>query len=130
MGQLKLDSKNAILFKADGTTLQIQPENGQDFQIEELYKRLDCQMVEAISINSADYLMLGDEEAGLVDSPVTNKNATEFYRNCWSIGDPEKAWQAHLEAYENTNVIVIADPNREPFSIVGDVILCCESMWQ
>ena len=38
----------AKLFRTDGTAMDITPKNGTDFQLDELYEALDCELVEVI----------------------------------------------------------------------------------
>ena len=64
----------AKLLKASGEVVEIKPNNGKDFKLDELYKHLQCSLVDVISLNQDD-IMVVDEE-GKYTSNVINVNAT------------------------------------------------------
>jgi hypothetical protein len=56
----------ATLFKFDGQQAEVQPENGHNFQLEELYRLLDCTTIEIVNIADAeDEILIIDEESRL-----------------------------------------------------------------
>lgn len=84
----------ATLIKTDGSKLEIQPQNGLDFQLDELQKFVDgC--IEIINLHNGDILVINDN--GKDFYPV-NHRATEI---------------AHTN-----NAIFLFD------YIAGDVVLC------
>lgn len=68
----------AKLFKI-GTTqpIDVKPENGKTFTLEELYKIVDCSMVEFIYLK--EYIMIIDEE-GKLNNKSVNDVATYHFR--------------------------------------------------
>ena len=65
----------AKLLKASGEVVEIKPKNGTDFQLDELYKYLNCSLVDVISLNQDD-IMVVDDEGKLKANNVINVNAT------------------------------------------------------
>ena len=65
----------AKLLKASGEVVEIKPKNGTDFKLDELYKHLNCSLVEVISLNQDD-IMVVDDEGKLTSNNVINVNAT------------------------------------------------------
>ena len=65
----------AKLLKASGDVMEIEPKNGTDFKLDELYKHLQCSLVEVININQDD-IMVVDDEGKLKANNVINVNAT------------------------------------------------------
>ena len=65
----------AKLLKASGEVMEIEPKNGTDFKLDELYKHLQCSLVEVISLNHDD-IMVVDDEGKLKSNNVINVNAT------------------------------------------------------
>lgn len=65
----------AKLLKASGEVMEIEPKNGTDFKLDELYKHLNCSLVEVINLNQDD-IMVVDEEGKWASNNVINVNAT------------------------------------------------------
>lgn len=65
----------AKLLKASGEVLEIEPKNGTDFKLDELYKHLQCRLVQIIHLNRGD-IMVVDDEGKLASNNVVNVNAT------------------------------------------------------
>jgi len=57
---------------------EISPENGKNFKLDELYKMLDCKMIEIVNL-SACQIMIIDEEGKMNDAPY-NDMATYYFR--------------------------------------------------
>ena len=57
---------------------EISPENGKHFKLKELYKMLDCKMIEIVSLNACQ-IMIIDEEGKMNDAPY-NDMATYYFR--------------------------------------------------
>lgn len=77
---------DALLLKADNTTEVIRPKNGTDFQLEELYEILHCDMIEVARSQACiqqgkknkDYILIIDEE-GKLKNHRFNARATEWF---------------------------------------------------
>lgn len=54
-----------ILFNEDGTSCEVQPKNGTDFQLGELYSLLECSCVEVLRSTKKDFILIVDEEGRL-----------------------------------------------------------------
>ena len=65
----------AKLLKASGEVMEIEPKNGTDFKLDELYKHLQCRLVQIIHLNKGD-IMVVDDEGKLASNNVVNVNAT------------------------------------------------------
>ena len=72
----------AILVRPDRSIESIEPENGKDFQLKELYKLIECDLIEIIYhdklINGKEYIIIIDEEGKLKESPI-NYIVTSFW---------------------------------------------------
>ena len=73
-GKYMENNMKAKLLKASGEVVEIKPNNGTDFKLDELHEHLQCSLVEVININQDD-IMVVDEE-GKYTSNVINVNAT------------------------------------------------------
>lgn len=71
----KREIMKAKLLKVSGEVMEIEPKNGTDFKLDELYKHLQCSLVEVINLNQDD-IMVVDEEGKLKSNNVVNVNAT------------------------------------------------------
>lgn len=67
-------NKMATLIKTDGSKLEIQPQNGLDFQLDELQKFVDG-YIEIINLHNGDILVINDNGKDVLDS---NETATEI----------------------------------------------------
>ena len=65
----------ARLLKASGEVMEIEPKNGTDFTLEELYEHLQCRLVEIITLNKDDIMVIDEE--GKWTSKGVNVNATK-----------------------------------------------------
>ena len=65
----------AKLLKASGEAVEIKPNNDKDFKLDELYKHLQCSLVDVLSLNQDD-IMVVDEEGKWASNNVINVNAT------------------------------------------------------
>lgn len=64
----------ATLIKTDGSKLEIQPQNGLDFQLDELQKFVDG-YIDIINLHNGDILVINDNGKDVLDS---NETATEI----------------------------------------------------
>ena len=65
----------AKLLKASGEVVEIKPNNGTNFTLDELHKHFQCSLVEVINLNQDD-IMVVDEEGKWASNNVINVNAT------------------------------------------------------
>jgi hypothetical protein len=75
----------AKLIKTDGTNVEVKPENGTDFTLEELYKHLECDIIEVVYMPN-DQIMIIDEEGRLKENPKLNPEATRMYKRGYIFG--------------------------------------------
>lgn len=66
----------AKLLKASGEVMEIEPKNGTNFTLDELYEHLNCSLVEVINLNQDD-IMAVDEEGKWASNNGVNLNATK-----------------------------------------------------
>ena len=64
----------ADLIRPNGTVEQVEPENGTDFNLEELYKAIGCSYVQVVYLTCGK-LMIVDEE-GQVTGKELNRKAS------------------------------------------------------
>ena len=70
----------ATVYKTDGTSQEVQPENGKDFKLEELYKLVECQTIELVTLGGGK-IMIIDEEGKLSSPPKPlNAAATQLFK--------------------------------------------------
>ena len=67
----------AKLLKASGEVVEIEPKNGTNFTLDELYKHLNCSLIEVVNLNQDD-IMVVDDEGKLTSNNVVNVNATKL----------------------------------------------------
>ena len=79
--------KAARLISEDGTITNIKPANGINFSLQELYKLIDCELVEVkavknirVSFKPAPGYIIMDEE-GKLRGKALNAMATQLYGN-------------------------------------------------
>lgn len=65
----------AKLLKVSGEVMEIEPKNSKDFKLDELYKHLQCSLVEVINLNQDD-IMVVDRDGKWASNNVINVNAT------------------------------------------------------
>lgn len=92
--------KKAELFKTNGDVVEIQPKNGGDFTLDELYEHIGCRSIDILRLDTKRLMVLDDE--GKLAEKEVNSNAT-------MIADV-------------SGVIPLWD------CIVGDVIICDNDM--
>jgi len=69
----------AILYKTDGTETEVFPVDGKEFQLEEMYRLIDCEIVELVQLGNGVDLWC-DEEGLMKSNWMMNVKATELYR--------------------------------------------------
>ena len=70
----------AKLLMTDGMTMDVEPLNGETFSLRELYKLLDCELIEIVHLHGSDDLLVIDEEGKFAQCPEFNRSATEIAR--------------------------------------------------
>ena len=68
----------ATLYKSNGVVIEVEPKNGEKFQLEELYEMLGCDTVERVFIEGTKVIMIVDENGKLKRRP-RNQTATMIY---------------------------------------------------
>jgi len=66
----------ATLYTTDGKQREVQPKNGTDFQLDELYKLLGCEMIEFVVPRSQPGCILIIDEEGKLRAREPNLHAT------------------------------------------------------
>lgn len=69
----------ATLYTTDNREIEIEPLNGETFDLHELYGILKCELIEVLTLRGSDDIMIIDEE-GKFNSPEINEKATEIAR--------------------------------------------------
>jgi hypothetical protein len=84
----------AQVIKVDGTIVEVEPKNGTDFSLEEMYEHTGSSMVQFVNSNDGRFMIV-DEEGRLFGKEI-NTAATELY----SLGE------------------------HPGYELVGDVLIC------
>lgn len=74
-----MDKKKAYVIDVDGKITEIAPQNGSDFQLEELYSIIECNLIETVYLGHS-HVMIVDEEGKINDKPF-NAKASILYSN-------------------------------------------------
>lgn len=69
----------AALYKTDGTETTVQPQNGTNFRLQELYDLLSVDMIEIVPLEDGR-IMICDEEARLKADQETNVTASLLFQ--------------------------------------------------
>lgn len=70
--------RRGTLIYPDGNVRYIRPEDGKQFTLEELYKLLDCELVQVIDLGCAHKILIVDEEGKFKENPQFNLRATSI----------------------------------------------------
>lgn len=70
----------AILYSVNRTEKEVFPKNGSDFQLDELYEIIGCELVQIISLGLG-YILVVDEEGAINGSELNNDVS-------WALGYP------------------------------------------
>jgi len=122
-----MDKNKAYLIEEGGDIIPVTPINREKgFQLDELYKMLECRMIEVIELKNG-MIMICNEESKLFDSPIINEKATELYLQ----GRMTKS--QHLEILRKEygdNVFDMSTGDDElDMSICGHVLVCPPNMF-
>lgn len=66
-------NEKAFLLDTDGTKTKVVPDNGKEFTLEEVYKLLEVDTVEALQPLDRDMILLVDEDGKRKGSPVNHQ---------------------------------------------------------
>lgn len=113
----------AFIIPADSTkpTVDVEPHNGTDFKLKQLYSLLDCTCIELVRLPSGR-LMICDGEGKLVANPVRNVRATRLAH----FVSP-RAFIAQMARLREAGVeVILGAPitDNEIDYIAGDVLIC------
>ena len=65
----------AVLINTDGTEFEVQPANGENFTLQEMYDMIGCSLVQMIYLADGNIMWL-DEEGKFKDPVIRNDRAT------------------------------------------------------
>ena len=68
----------ALLIKEDAKGVHVAPENGTNFTLDEMYKMLDCTMVQILPAGEEGLIMVADEEGLYKNPPTINQVASKM----------------------------------------------------
>jgi len=124
-----IDSKLPIFVSEDNKRIEnIMPANNRHFSLSELYKIINCELVQVVELYD-ETIMIIDEEGKLKEKAVINKLATDLY----SVNRlDEEDMKQLLEIYQKIGFVVIESENLDfPHnSIIGNVIICHSKYFQ
>ena len=74
---IQVGNMKAILVKTDGTVTPVQPKNGTQFSLEEMYSLIGCGTVEHIELAKGVHMWI--DENGKLTGEAFNKLATDYF---------------------------------------------------
>ena len=107
----------AKLIKANGTTTDIEPKNGTNFTLQELYEALKCRMIEVVTAKNGKILIC-DENGGL-RGDIVNVQGLGY---ALELQDPDG-----IKYYVPWLNKIASRHSEYGIQIVGNVILCNNS---
>ena len=111
----------ATLIKTGGEKVTVYPQDGKYFTLHELYKLIDCTLIDIISLDDGR-LMVCDDEAKLVDDWEINMEATELFR---AGRMTHTEFREHMKTLtKNENIFFIDASSDTMDCIAGDVLIC------
>lgn len=118
----------STLIRSDGSFEIIRPENGTNFQLEELYRLLGCNTVDLVRLGNGRILVI-DDEGALNPNRIRNNRATSIYREAFGIRDAADikariADQEEAAKAAGVTVINLIPEGEELPVIYGDVLSC------
>ena len=79
-----LSNDKALLIKVDGSVEEVEPKNGTDFKLQELYDMLGVELVDVVCMpNNNDKIMIVDDE-GMYRSE-RNERGSVFLDECYGV---------------------------------------------
>lgn len=93
--------------KADGTTTEVSPKNGKDYELAEMREYIGGGYIEIVNIFPGKYMVIDEEGKMKHKSLRLNKEATKLYRQATPF--------AFIEPNEGDDL---------GLTIVGDVLVC------
>lgn len=111
----------ALLIKATGETLKIEPQNGRDFKLDQLYTLLNCRWIDTIALSDGQVMII-DDEGKFNEQHDVNVTATLLFREGRMNYHELRAYMKELEE-KGTIVIDARDVAGDDY-IAGDVIVC------
>jgi len=73
----KSDTPDTLIYP-NGRVVAMRPLNGVSYTLEELYRVLECNMVEVVHTQVPDTILICDEEGCFVNNPVRNVQASNL----------------------------------------------------
>lgn len=89
----------AKIIKVDGTVENVEPENGSDFSLSELYRHIDCTTVERLPLQGRQWMWM--DEDGKINGSAYNPMASGL----WGLYKPA----GYADQYIHGNVLICAD---------------------
>jgi hypothetical protein len=109
---------------SDEPTREVQPKNGENFKLAELYELLDCQTIELVHLSSGK-LMVIDEEGKFIYDHVRNVRATWLA----DFVSPREFVVRMLRLQEQgVNVILTGEINDNEVDYIAGNALICENI--
>jgi len=107
----------AILTKPDETTVKVEPKNGTNFELEELYGYLECNMIEISRCSITGQIIVSDEEAGCRGDLVNHP----------TFGVAIQVRRGEYLPFLNRHATTLLHPSLVPFgynNIFGNALIC------
>lgn len=112
------------LIRPDGKVTDVMPMNGADFKLEELYKLVECDCIEIVSLYDGRIMVI--DESGHPNGLPRNELATQLYM----MGRAGRA-ETHAaieKEYKAKGFAVLTIGSEYEDAIVGNALVCDKSM--
>ena len=110
----------ALVIKVNGQQTQVRPQNGQHFELPELYRLLECRVIDIIELADGR-LMVIDDEGKLSEDWQINLPASELYRKGRMS---TREFREHLKHMAEENDLFIIDSTTDSLDVIaGDVLI-------
>jgi hypothetical protein len=128
---IKLDLNLPVFISADNQRIEnIMPANNRHFSLYELYKLIECELVQVVELYD-ETIMIIDEEGKLKVNPVINKLASQLYSVDRMNETEFKDWMRNIKSVGFTIIGLSGSDLGLPHnSICGNVIICQNKFFQ
>ncbi len=119
---VRKDERNHMgtLYYPDGRTEEVSPENGRDYQLEELHQLLDCSTIALIPTRDGNIMVIDD------DGKISKKPRNEATPALVAFKSPAEIAQEMLRArvIGFGAIYINPDPPDTPGYIAGTALVC------
>jgi hypothetical protein len=108
------------LYYPDGRTEEVSPENGRDYQPDELHRLLDCDIIATIPTRDGNIMVIDDD--GKISKKPRNEAATALIAFKTPAEIAQEMLQARAMGFDA--IYIDPDPPDTPGYIAGTALVC------